>query len=118
MLATETEYGGLGIGEAFVQWGCDLADKDDLPVYIDASEKGAPFYQKRFGALPRSVIPIPEKPETFGKVSVVDRSSRSNTDSMVVHVSDACAAEEVRQGGSSKWFCKVIVGRARGEALV
>ena len=69
MLGTETEYQGLGLGDAFVKWGCDLADRDDLPVYIDASEKGAPFYKKHFGAMPARLIPLPERPETWGKVS-------------------------------------------------
>jgi hypothetical protein len=29
-----------------VKWGCDLADKDDVAAYVDASKEGAPLYKK------------------------------------------------------------------------
>ena len=67
-----------------MKWGCDLADKDDLEVYIDASEKGAPFYQKHFGAVPKADIPLPERPDGYGEFTYVShvvpkKSERGNT---------------------------------------
>lgn len=29
-----------------VQWGCDLADKDGVAAYVDASKEGASLYQR------------------------------------------------------------------------
>lgn len=29
-----------------VQWGCDLADRDGVGAYVDASKAGAPLYEK------------------------------------------------------------------------
>ncbi|CDM30365.1 unnamed protein product [Penicillium roqueforti FM164] len=29
-----------------VKWGCDLADKDGVMAYVDASKEGAFLYQK------------------------------------------------------------------------
>jgi hypothetical protein len=29
-----------------VQWGCDLADRDEAGAYVDASKAGAPLYEK------------------------------------------------------------------------
>jgi hypothetical protein len=29
-----------------VKWGCDLADRDGVSAYVDASKEGAPLYQK------------------------------------------------------------------------
>ncbi|GAD95765.1 conserved hypothetical protein [Paecilomyces variotii No. 5] len=48
MLATRPEHERRGAGSMLVQWGCDVADKDGVPAYIDASKAGAPLY-KRFG---------------------------------------------------------------------
>lgn len=48
MLATRPEHKRRGAGSMLVQWGCDIADKDGVPAYIDASKAGAPLY-KKFG---------------------------------------------------------------------
>lgn len=40
-----------------------------MNVYIDASEKGGPFYDKHFGVKPMKLIDIPEQ-ESIGKVSL------------------------------------------------
>lgn len=37
-----------------VKWGCDLADKDGVSAYVDASKSGAPLYEK-FGFVDRSL---------------------------------------------------------------
>lgn len=37
-----------------VKWGCDLADKDGVSAYVDASKSGAPLYE-RFGFVDRSL---------------------------------------------------------------
>lgn len=29
-----------------VKWGCDLADKDGVDAYVDASTEGAPLYAR------------------------------------------------------------------------
>ena len=29
-----------------VKWGCDLADKDGVGAYVDASKEGAPLYAR------------------------------------------------------------------------
>jgi hypothetical protein len=31
-----------------VKWGCDLADREGVAAYVDASSNGAPLYE-RFG---------------------------------------------------------------------
>lgn len=46
MLATHPDYQGKGAGGMLVRWGCALADKDRVPVYLDASKAGIPLYQK------------------------------------------------------------------------
>ena len=73
MLGTHEDYQGRGIGAGLVKWGCDHADKDGMEVYLDASERGAPFYQKHFDFEPRRRISIPERPSygTFNYFSHV-----------------------------------------------
>lgn len=36
-----------------LKWGCDLADKNGVAAYVDASKAGAPLYQK-FGFVDKS----------------------------------------------------------------
>lgn len=47
-LATHPDYQRRGAGSMLVKWGCDLADKDGVGAYVDASKEGAPLYT-RFG---------------------------------------------------------------------
>ncbi|KAL1311863.1 hypothetical protein AAFC00_001935 [Neodothiora populina] len=62
MLGTHEDYQRHGLGSALVKWGCDLADQDGLEVYLDASERGAPVYQKHFAFESRMQINIPDRP--------------------------------------------------------
>ncbi|CAI7567772.1 unnamed protein product [Penicillium viridicatum] len=45
-LGTHPDYQRRGAGSMLVKWGCDLADKDGVAAYVDASKEGAPLYQK------------------------------------------------------------------------
>lgn len=36
-----------------LKWGCDMADKDGVSAYLDASKAGAPLY-KKFGFVDES----------------------------------------------------------------
>lgn len=46
LLFTDPEYGRKGCGSMILQHGLELADRDGLPSYIDASPMGAPLYRK------------------------------------------------------------------------
>ncbi|KAJ6174638.1 hypothetical protein N7485_005375, partial [Penicillium canescens] len=46
-LANHHDYQRRGAGSMLVKWGCDLADKDGVAAYVDASKEGAPLYQRR-----------------------------------------------------------------------
>ncbi|KFY26987.1 hypothetical protein V491_01093 [Pseudogymnoascus sp. VKM F-3775] len=45
-LGTHPDYQRRGAGSMLVKWGCDLADKDGVSAYVDASKKGLPLYKK------------------------------------------------------------------------
>ncbi|KFY15947.1 hypothetical protein V492_01664 [Pseudogymnoascus sp. VKM F-4246] len=45
-VATHPDYQRRGAGSMLVNWGCDLADKDGVSAYVDASKNGAPLYKK------------------------------------------------------------------------
>ncbi|KAJ5708708.1 acetyltransferase [Penicillium malachiteum] len=45
-LATHPDYQRRGCGSRLVQWGCDLADTEEVSAYVDASKAGAPLYAK------------------------------------------------------------------------
>ncbi|KAJ5490140.1 Acyl-CoA N-acyltransferase [Penicillium expansum] len=45
-LGTHPDYQRRGAGSMLVQWGCDLADKDGVAAYVDASKEGVSLYQK------------------------------------------------------------------------
>ncbi|KAH6665359.1 acyl-CoA N-acyltransferase [Plectosphaerella plurivora] len=47
-LATHPDYHRRGAASMLIKWGCDLADKDGVGAYVDASKAGAPLYA-RFG---------------------------------------------------------------------
>ncbi|EPS26468.1 hypothetical protein PDE_01405 [Penicillium oxalicum 114-2] len=53
MLATHPEYRRRGAGSMLVKWGCDLADREGVGAYVDASQAGVPLY-KKFGFVSRS----------------------------------------------------------------
>jgi predicted N-acetyltransferase YhbS len=46
LIATIEEYKGRGAGSLMMRYGCDMADKDELETYVDASEEGYPMYLK------------------------------------------------------------------------
>jgi hypothetical protein len=50
MLSTIPEYRRLGVTNMLVKWGVDLADRDELECFVDASDEGRPVY-KKFGFL-------------------------------------------------------------------
>ncbi|PCG94400.1 Acyl-CoA N-acyltransferase [Penicillium occitanis (nom. inval.)] len=45
-VGTHPDYQRRGAGSMLVKWGCDLADRDGVSAYVDASKEGAPLYQK------------------------------------------------------------------------
>jgi GNAT superfamily N-acetyltransferase len=53
MLGTHPDYRKRGAGSMLVQWGCDLADREGVAAYVDASKAGAPLYEK-FGFVDHS----------------------------------------------------------------
>lgn len=67
MLGTHPEYRQRGAASMLVRWGCELADRDGVLAYVDASKEGARLYQK-FGFEDRS---DPVKSEKEGVVSMV-----------------------------------------------
>ena len=53
MLGTHPDYRGRGAGSVLIKYGCDLADKNGVGAYVDASKAGAPLYAK-FGFVDES----------------------------------------------------------------
>lgn len=47
-LATHPDYQRRGAGSMLLKWGCELADRHGVALYVDASKAGAPLYE-RFG---------------------------------------------------------------------
>lgn len=67
LLAVNENYQGRGIAVALVDWGCKIADGEDLEVYLDASMKGAPLYKTRFGfGVKEKPVVIPDRPDSYG----------------------------------------------------
>ena len=61
LLATDPTRRGLGAGSALVRWGLELANKQQLPVYLEATPKGYPVYRKLgFEDLDVQDLPIKE----------------------------------------------------------
>ncbi|KAJ5777952.1 hypothetical protein N7520_001198 [Penicillium odoratum] len=48
MLVVHPEYRGRGAASMLIQWGCELADREGVPVYLDAHVDAASLY-RRFG---------------------------------------------------------------------
>ena len=46
MLHTDPEYQRRGAGSALMEWGKQKADELGLPIYLESSAKGYPFYKK------------------------------------------------------------------------
>jgi GNAT superfamily N-acetyltransferase len=46
LLGTDPEHQRRGAGALIVQYGCDIADRDGIPSYIDSSVQGKPLYEK------------------------------------------------------------------------
>lgn len=45
-LGTHPDYQRRGAGSMLVKWGCDLADKDGVAAFVNASKEGAALYKK------------------------------------------------------------------------
>ncbi|KAK5704289.1 hypothetical protein LTR97_003305 [Elasticomyces elasticus] len=73
MLGVHEDYQKFGIGASLIKWGTDQADSDGLETYLDASEKGKPYYKKRHAFGRDTPIKIPDRPEygSFIYVSLV-----------------------------------------------
>lgn len=48
MLVVDPAYRGRGAAAMLIQWGCERADQEGVPVYLDAHIDAAPMY-RRFG---------------------------------------------------------------------
>jgi predicted N-acetyltransferase YhbS len=46
MLAVEPKYRKLGLGLALMKWGCDEADVEKVPIYLDGTEAGSRVFKK------------------------------------------------------------------------
>lgn len=46
-LATHPDYQGRGAARMMLDWGMERADREGLAVYLDATEKGMPVYERR-----------------------------------------------------------------------
>ncbi|EAU29938.1 predicted protein [Aspergillus terreus NIH2624] len=60
VLATHPNFRRRGAATMLLRWGCDQADRDGLPVYIDASEAGVPVYEKYGFQVVKGPVPLPE----------------------------------------------------------
>jgi GNAT superfamily N-acetyltransferase len=45
-VGTLPDYQWRGAGSLLVRWGCELADKDGVAAYVDASKEGMALYKK------------------------------------------------------------------------
>ncbi|KAB5546975.1 acetyltransferase [Coniochaeta sp. 2T2.1] len=52
-IATHPDYQRRGAASMLMKWGCDLADKNRVGAYVDASKAGAALYE-RFGFVDES----------------------------------------------------------------
>ncbi|KAK3623755.1 hypothetical protein LTR56_021408 [Elasticomyces elasticus] len=57
-LGVDSAYKGRGIARQLMQFGIESADKDGLPIYLEATPDGLPMYQARFGFQPVSDFEI------------------------------------------------------------
>ncbi|GIK06125.1 hypothetical protein Aspvir_001768 [Aspergillus viridinutans] len=57
MLVTHPDYRRQGAGSMLIQWGCDRADGEGVPAYVDAHHAAAPLYRK-FGFRDRTDVQV------------------------------------------------------------
>lgn len=63
-MAVHPDHQRRGIGKLLMQWGIDVAERMDVPVYLEATYEGQPLYKKcGFETLPEGV---PLKAELTG----------------------------------------------------
>lgn len=58
MLCCTPARGRLGAGSALLRWGLEIADREGLPCWLEATPQGYPLY-KRFGFQAVEVLDIP-----------------------------------------------------------
>lgn len=61
LLGTHPDYQRHGLGSAQIHWGTQQADKEGLETYLDASERGRPFYLAHHGFKYGKLIEIPDR---------------------------------------------------------
>ena len=67
LLATDPTRRGLGAGSALVRWGLELANEQQLPIYLRATAKGYPLYRKlEFEDIDVQDLPVKELWDVVG----------------------------------------------------
>jgi hypothetical protein len=46
ILCVDPAAQGLGVGKALLAWGFERADRDRLPIYLEATKAGKPVYER------------------------------------------------------------------------
>jgi len=46
ILAVEPKFQRMGVGRKLLEWGLDMADREGLEAFIEASPAGKPLYEK------------------------------------------------------------------------
>lgn len=57
-MGVSSEYHRQGAGSMLINYGCNLADKDGIEAYVDASPIAEPLY-KRFGFETKNKLAMP-----------------------------------------------------------
>ncbi|KAE8381705.1 acyl-CoA N-acyltransferase [Aspergillus bertholletiae] len=60
MLATNPEHGRRGAASLLVHWGCDIADRNGITIYVSSSDQAVGLYQKFGFKLVEGLDDIPE----------------------------------------------------------
>ena len=63
MLGVHEDYHKQGIAARLMKYGTDQADRDGLWTYLDASEKGQPYYKRWHNYQHGKDIDIPDRPQ-------------------------------------------------------
>jgi GNAT superfamily N-acetyltransferase len=61
LFGVDENYQKQGIGTALILWGIEQADKEGLEVYLDATEKGCPYYTNHHGFAYGGNVEIPDR---------------------------------------------------------